>query len=217
MRFPAKSPLCFPPMLERKAASLREVGPAPKLGETVLLFSTGSWALLASAQAAAFPQVPEGEAALRPQTSWEKGSGVGGWAGSGGRAGPGNLSTKASRMTSLQSCRGFLRGDRVGVCCWLVCLVHHRAEREETLSRFQEEHENLTPASRSLSPVQKYIPMETDRIPRWAVDLQFNEDGLHIFWFPLLQIKYTGSTKHSFSIFQCLGLLLTWGFIFFLF
>lgn len=150
-------------MLERKAASLGKVEPAPKLGETVLLFSTGSSALLASAQAAAFPQVPAGEAALRPHTPWEKGSGVGGWVGWGGEQGPGKLSTKASRMTLLQSCRGlFARGP--GGCLLLACLLSSPPSRGrgETLSRFQEEHENLTPASRSLSPVQKYIPTETD-------------------------------------------------------
>lgn len=125
--------------------------------------------------------------------------GLGGW----GEQGPGKLSTKASRMTLLQSCRG-LSARGPGGCLLLACLFSSppSREREETLSRFQEEHENLTPASRSLSLVQKYIPMETDRIPRWAVGLQFSEDGLHIFWFPLLQIKYTWSTKRSFSIFS---------------
>lgn len=87
----------------------------------------------------------------------------GGWVGWGGEQGPGKLSTKASRMTSLQSCRGlFARGP--GGCLLLACLLSSPPSRErgETLSRLQEEHENLTPASRSLSPAQKYIPTETD-------------------------------------------------------
>lgn len=72
-------------MLERKAASLGKVEPAPKL-EAVLLFLLS--ALLASAQAAPCPQVPAGEAALRPHTPWEKRSGADGWVGGlGGRAG----------------------------------------------------------------------------------------------------------------------------------
>lgn len=98
-------------MLGWEAASLGKVEPAPRLGEAVLLFSTGSSALLPSAQAAAFTQVPAAEAALRPHTPWEKGSGVGGWVGGlGGERGPGKPSTKAFQMTLLQSCRGLCGG-----------------------------------------------------------------------------------------------------------
>lgn len=130
----------------------------------------------------------------------------GGWVGWGREQGPGKLSTKASRMTLLQSCRGlFARGP--GGCLLLACLLSSPPSRGrgETLSRFQEEHENLTPASRSLSPVQKYIPTETDRIPRWAVDLQISEDGLHIFCFLSYRLNIHGPPNIPSRFFSVLG------------
>lgn len=147
-------------MLEREAASLGKVESAPKLEEAILLFSTGSSALLAAAKTAFSTQVPTAEAALWPHTPWEKGSGAGGWA----RAGAGAWETLHKGLPNdfAPVMQGVLRGNRLDVCCWFVCLIHHRGGKGETFSRLQEEHENLTPASRSLSPLQKYIPMETD-------------------------------------------------------
>lgn len=91
----------------------------------------------------------------------ERGGEVKGWVG--GRAGAWETLHKGLSNDLAPVMQAASREDRVGVWCWLVCLIHHRARgRGETFSRFQEEHENLTPASRSLSPVQKYIPTETD-------------------------------------------------------
>lgn len=37
----------------------------------------------------------------------------------------------------------------------------------------------------------------TARIQRWAVDLQINEDRLHTFWFPSLQLNIPDPQKIS--------------------
>lgn len=74
----------------------------------------------------------------------------------GGRAGAWETLHKGLPNDSAPVMQGlFARG--AGGCLLLACLLSSPPSREraETLSRFQEEHENLTPASRSLSPVQK--------------------------------------------------------------
>lgn len=126
---------------------------------TFLHWLFGSISISSGSRLPPGPRRRSGTSASYPvgETEW------GGWVGWRGEQGPGKLSTKASRMTLLQSCRGlFARGP--GGCLLLACLLRSPPSRDrgETLSRLQEEHENLTPASRSLSPVQKYIPTETD-------------------------------------------------------
>jgi len=85
-----------------------------------------------------------------------------GWVGGGwGERGPEEPSTKA--FETLRSCRGLLRGDLVGVCCWLVCFIPHRARREERRSAASRKSTKILPQRPEASPpVQKYIPAVTD-------------------------------------------------------
>lgn len=83
----------------------------------------------------------------------------GGWVGSGRTGGLGNPPQRPSEGLCPSHARGFAGG-----CLLLASLLNSPPStgRGQTFSRFQEEHANLTPASRRLSPVQKYIPTETD-------------------------------------------------------
>lgn len=138
---------------------------------------------------------PRGSSGPTAHTAWERGSRVGGWA----RGGPGAWETlhKGLPKDFAPAMHGALR---VGVCCWLLCLIHHRARGEDKHSAASRKSTQILPQHPDVSrPCKNISPRRlTARIPRWAGDLQIN-DGVHSFWFPSLQLKHTRSTKHSFS------------------
>lgn len=82
----------------------------------------------------------------------------GGWVGwGGGREGAWETLHKGLPNDFAPVMQGALGGDRVGVCCWLVCLIHHRAGGEEKHSAASRKSMKILPQHPEVSRLCKNI------------------------------------------------------------